>query len=282
MHRVVLREIPLRPNRFGGLAGGIHWIFFTLFVGQVALVWLRLWLPAAPFGDARWPEGVLVVLTAATTLASLTRQLPGQNVVAASLMIAIIGGSLEALGAQAAVPFGPFEYTAEIGQRLFEPLPWAVPLLWLILILNGRGVARLVLRPWRRSRSYGFWLIGLTTLLVVLFDLGLEPFATSVKHYWLWHPTKTAIQWYGAPWVNFFSWAVIILLILVFVTPFLLIKRPGQNAPCYHPLVVWLMLNLLLVTGLAAHRLWPAVLLVSIQSALVAALGMMVAMRERP
>ena len=43
---------------------------------------------------------------------------------------------------------------------------------------------------------------------LVVLDLGLEPFATRVKHYWFWNPTKLGISWYGAPWVNFLGWAI--------------------------------------------------------------------------
>jgi len=68
-----------------------------------------------------------------------------------------------------------------------------------VTILNSRGVARLILRPWRKTRRYGFWLIGLTAALALVFDLGLEPFATRVKSYWLWSPTKLGLSWYGAP-----------------------------------------------------------------------------------
>jgi len=64
---------------------------------------------------------------------------------------------------------------------------------------------RLILRPWRKIRSYGFWLIGLTALLTMLFDLAFDPFASRVKHYWLWVPTKFPLTWQGAPLVNFFK-----------------------------------------------------------------------------
>ncbi len=270
MNQVVLQGIVLRSSRSSGWAPRIHRVLFGLFLLQFGLVWTRLWLPWPLLGSARWPDGLLVVLTTATVVASLTRELPGQNVMLASTIIAFIAGATQSLGALTAIPFGPYTYTEHIGQQLFYPLPWAVPLMWIVVILTSRGVARLALRPWRKTQTYGFRLIGFTTLLVVLLDAGLEPFATSVKHYWLWSPTKLRLDWYSAPWVNFLGWAVTTLLILAFATPSLINKKPRpQPPPEYAPLLVWLLLNFLLATGAAVYHLWPAVGVIALGSLLV-------------
>ena len=270
MNRVVLKDIALRSDRFAGLAPKVHRVLFGLFLLQFTLVWARLWLPWPLLSNVRWPDGLLVVLTTATVLASLTRQLPGQNVMLASIIIAFIAGAVQTVGALTAIPFGPYVYTESIGQQLFHPLPWAVPMMWIAVLLASRGVARLMLRPWRKTQTYGFRLIGLTTLLVVLLDVGLEPFATLVKHYWFWNPTKLKFDWYSTPFVNFCGWAVTALLILAFATPSLINKKPmPQPPPDYSPLVVWVLLNFLFATGAAAHHLWPAVGVVALSSVAV-------------
>ena len=271
MNPVVLKHIAVGSNRFSGLAPKVHRVLFGLFLLQLTLVWARLWLPGLLFGNARWPDGLLLVLTTATVLASLTRQLPGQNVMLASIIIAFIAGVAQTVGALTAIPFGPYVYTEHIGQQLFYPLPWAVPLIWIASMLASRGVARLMLRPWRKTQTYGFRLIGLTILLVLVLDAGLEPFATLVKHYWFWNPTKLKLDWYGAPWVNFLGWAVTALFILAFVTPSLINKKPRpQPPPDYSPLAVWLLLNVLFATGVAVHHLWPAAGLIALGSLVVA------------
>ena len=271
MNRVELKHIALRSRRFSGLAPKLHRVLFGLFLLQFAMVWTRLWLPWPLLGDARWPDGFLVVLTTATLIASLTDQLPGQNVMLASLIIAFIAGAVQSLGALTAIPFGPYVYTERFGQQLFYPMLWAVPFVWIAIILASRGVARQILCPWRKTHNYGFWLIGLTTALVVVLDLGLEPFATHVKHFWFWNPTKFKFDWYGTPWVNFLGWAVTTLLILAFTTPSLINKKPmPEPPPDYAPLVVWLLINLLFATGAAVHHLWPALSLISLSSLIVA------------
>jgi len=270
MKRVAFKGLALRINPFSGWASRVRRALFGLFVAQFAVVWGRLWLPGPLFGQARWPEGLLLVLTAATVIAWLTRQLPGQNVMLAAVIIAVIGGAAQSLGALTGIPFGPYVYTKHIGQQLFHPLPWAVPLMWVTVILVSRGVARLMLRPWRKTQTYGFRLIGLTMLLVVLLDVGLEVFATRVEQYWFWQPTKLQVNWYGAPGINFLGWAVTALLILAFATPALINKKPMPQPPSdYSPLTVWLLLNLLFATGAAAHQLWLAVGLIGLISVAV-------------
>jgi uncharacterized membrane protein len=251
--------MPLGSNRFSGWASKVYQALWGLFLLQFIMVWVRLWLSGPLFGNARWPDGLLLVLAAGVIIASLTRQLPGQNVMLASVIIALIASAIQSLGALTAIPFGPYVYTDLFGQQLFYPLPWAVPLMWITVIFASRGVARLILRPWRKTPNYGFRLIGLTTILVVLLDFGLEPFATSVKRFWLWSPTKLKLDWYGAPGINFLGWAVTTLLILAFATPSLINKKPmPQPPPDYAPLLIWLLLNLLFATGVAVHHLWPA------------------------
>jgi uncharacterized membrane protein len=274
MNRVEFKDLVLRSNRFTGWAPKFHRALFVLFLLQFALVWARLWWPRPLLGSARWPDGLLLVLTAAALIASVTRELPGQNVIQAAVIIGCGGGAAHTLGALTGIPFGSFTYGEAIGQKLFHPLPWTVPLMWISAILASRGVARLLLRPWRKTPNYGYRVIGVTTLLVLLLDAGLEPFATLVKHYWVWDSRLVGPKWCTAPWVNFLGWAVTTLLILAFATPSFINKAPRPRPPPeYSSLVVWLLLNLLFGTGAALYPLWPAVGFVSISSVVVAVLA---------
>jgi uncharacterized membrane protein len=191
-------------------------------------------------------------------VASLAGQLPAQNVMLAAVIIIFIAGGVQTLGALTAIPFGPYIYLPAIGQHLFEPLPWAVPIIWLVAILNARGVGRLILRPWRKTRSYGFWLMGITAAFVVLFDFGLEPYATQVKQLWCWSPTRAGLYWYSTPWPNFIGWAATALLILAFATPSLINKKPVKQPPDFRPLIIWLLVNILFATGVLGRQLWTA------------------------
>jgi bisanhydrobacterioruberin hydratase len=245
------------------------------------IYWLSIFLLAAGFlsaliaagtkSESNWPEAVLLLLATASTLVALARQLPSQNVWLAASIIALIGSVAHFFGATSGIPFGSFLFGSEIGGKFFSTLPWAMPLLWIIAVLNSRGVARLVLRPWRKTRTYGFWLIGLTALFTMLFDDALEPFAAHVKHYWIWTAGGFSLTPSGAPLSNSVGWFIITVLMLAFATPVLINKQLSKrSAPDFHPLAVWLGSILLFAVGTAMNGLWPAIALDGIIALLTA------------
>jgi hypothetical protein len=212
----------------------------------------------APHSWADW-DAVTLVLAAGASVAALNRQLPLQNVLPAALIAATLGAIAHGLSAipDLAVPFGPLIFNPAAGEKLFHAVPWTIPLLWIVAIFNARGTARLILRPWRKVKNYGYWLIGLTAALAVAFDLALEPFACRIRHYWLWQPTKLRLTWQGATPLNFLGWAFVSLLILAFATPSLIRKQPGSSrAPDLHPLILWLGALLWFATSSASAGLW--------------------------
>ena len=244
----------------------LYWVCLVGFLCSFVPVFLQtLRIPVLDAGSG-WATAFLVLTAAVTTMVSLAKQLPAQNVVLAAAIIGIVAGTVEAVGAISGIPFGPFFYAKTSGPRIFNTLPWCVPLVWIAALLGARGVARLILRPWRKSRLYGFRLIGVTAALTLVFDLGIEPFATRVNHYWVWEPTKFAAIWPGTPPTNFLGWLVTSLLILAFVTPVMINKSHKKFPSDLQPLIVWTLLNVLFVTAAVVHQLWASVILIALTS----------------
>jgi uncharacterized membrane protein len=253
----------------------IHLALFVLFLASAAAWGTRL-LNLEFAQEWRWTEATCLLLATASTVVALARRLPAQNVLLACGLIALMGGAVQTLGAATGIPFGAHTYTDSAGWRVFDILPWPMPLMWVVVILNARGVARLILRPWRMSKTYGFRVIGLTCVLAVAFDFALEPFASQVNRFWIWQMPTAVPAWHTAPWSNFLGWLTTSLLILAFVTPGLINKKPVRHPPDYHPLDVWLVLNLIFAAGTATHGLWLATgftLVVSAIAALFAVRG---------
>ena len=248
----------------------VYWILTISLAATFVLVLVTLFTPLELPGNPGWLEALLLSLTVAGTVTALARRLPLQNVLLATFVIAAIGSTAHALGAITSMPFGPFTFSAAAGRKLFDTLPWSIPLIWVAVILNSRGVARLILRPWRKISTYGYWLMGLTTALTVLFDFAFEPFASHVKHYWLWTPTKFPVTWQGAPLSNFLGWLVVSLLIVVLIAPSLINKQPGKrNSPDFHSFAIWLGAILLFGIACAQHGLLSAAMVDGIVAAVV-------------
>jgi uncharacterized membrane protein len=251
-----LPETPFASARDEKLLARGHWVSTFLLAAAFLAALVAILLGA----DTNVPEAWLLLAATVSTLVALTRQLPAQNVLLAAFLTALIGGLAHSLGAAAGLPFGPVLFGAAAGLKLFGTLPWIMPLLWVVAVLNSRGVARLVLRPWRKVRAYGFWLMGLTALFTMLFDAALEPFATHIKHYWIWTAGGFSLLPPDAPVSNPVGWFVVTLLILAFATPVLINKQLSKrSAPEFHSLAVWLGAIVLCGVAAAGHGFWVAV-----------------------
>lgn len=259
MNRVAFKRMPLPRTGLSRAANIVHGVIFFAFLAQAGISIFNQVPNLALFGEARWPDGLLLFLCAATTVASLTRYLPSQNVMLATITVGVLAGGLEVLNAFTGVPFGPRTFTPRMGQHLFYPLPWAMPVLWLVAILNTRGVARLILRPWRNGRNYGLGVIGTAVALMVVFGLCLDPVATQVKSFWVWTPNKSALNWYHAPAITFVSWSVVSLLLLAFATPALINKQPSPSRPHRDALWVWLVMLIWVGASAATQHLWAVI-----------------------
>ncbi|MGC3960705.1 MAG: carotenoid biosynthesis protein [Verrucomicrobiota bacterium] len=247
------------------IAAGLALLSFLLVLGQIVTQTPLL-------GRAGRAEALLVVATAISTLLVQAKQLPGHKVLLTATIVAVLGGGIHAIGRATSMPFGPFSYAEAIGPVWFSSLAWPMPALWIIVVFNARGVARLGLKPWRKTKTYGFWVIGVATVLAVLFSLALDVFATKVTHFWIWLPTKFAFTWHGMPWTNALGWALGTLVLLAFATPFMINKssRSRRLPPDYHPLLVWVLLLGLFGTGAALERLWSAAALCAVTAILSA------------
>ena len=209
-----------------------HYLILTLTLAAAAATLFN------PSGTTSNLDALLLLLATAGSISSLARTLPLQSVLFAAFITALVGGAAHGLSARTGLPFGPLSFGATSGPQLFNTVPTTVLLLWIIVIFNSRGVARLMLRPWRRVKNYGFLLMGLTTLLALAFDVALEPFA-RVKHLWLWQPTKISLTWHGASPLSFLGWTFVSLLILAVIMPYLIRKQPGNpSAPDFAPLAL--------------------------------------------
>ncbi|PTA67487.1 carotenoid biosynthesis protein [Deinococcus arcticus] len=141
-----------------------------------------------------WPEGFPVLGLASTValfLAALAFVWERAGWVRAGLMMAVSFGAglgVEVLGSRTGFPFGVYSYDTAPAPTLLG-VPLIVPLGWFALTLTATCLSGG--RPW------------LAGLLMMLWDIGLEPLMTA-QRYWLWHDPLGL--WAGAPVQNFLGW----------------------------------------------------------------------------
>lgn len=248
------------PTRHPAAAPGWHLPCLLLFLASLGMR-LTLTITGRELPPAwRWADGAFWFLAAATSVAGLARWMPAQNALAAGGILGGFGALVEMVGTGTGFPFGQYEYTQRLGYKIVESVPWPVLFYWIAILLNSRGVARLVLRPWRRTEYYGFWVIFLSAFLSTWLALGAEPFFVHAAVYKNWTGRASAWNWHSVPWTFFLAWPVVSALALAFVTPWLVLKAPLKAPSDYHPLVVWILLAVLFLAGGLLWQCWNATL----------------------
>lgn len=254
--------------------------FLLVWLANVIVSGFGIKLPA----DGVWVEGLLPVTALTTTLLSQRRVLPWQNILALAAIFGAFGYSVMAVCVRTGLPFGPLVFLDADRNPMFDAVPWWIPALWVVLIVNARGVARLALFRWRTSRNFGLLVIGATCLLVVLVVLGLEPVATQTKRYWVWTSGRSVISWswYGTPVASFLSWAICTLVLLIATVVWSINKRPVPVVPYFQPVAVWGLLTIWLGISNWVEQRWAAVGVLSAQWLIILALAWMSRGRAAP
>ena len=122
----------------------------------------------------------------------------------AFLAVYAVSLASELMGTGWGVPFGPYSYTSLLGPKWFELVPLLIPLSWFTM-----GWACWTLARQHRS---GTMAVLLATVLLVSWDLLLDPAMSKVTSYWVW---GEAGSYYGMPWMNLFGWGVTGLLLFI-------------------------------------------------------------------
>ena len=167
--------------------------------------------------------------------------------------------SSELSGTTVGLPFGEYRYSGGLGAKWFGHVPFVIPLSWFYMAVPSYGLARAALP----GTASGVKRILFASLLLLSWDLCLDPAMSHATTYWIWGEPGS---YYGMPWLNLFGWYVTGLA-LMSALALLDADEWVEKLP-----LRWLggfyALNILLPLGMAAAAgLWGAV------AATLAALG---------
>jgi hypothetical protein len=147
-------------------AARAHRPAFIVFLGLWIIYLAVLATPAESLRMQHVVEALFLVSAAAMTLIHVARRLPFEHVLIIALLV----------GAAACVLFfgqddshiGTLGIPVLSEWKEFGLVPFALPLIWVANIVGARGTVEFLLRRWREHRYYGFWLIGMASLLAAV------------------------------------------------------------------------------------------------------------------
>jgi len=170
-------------------------------------------LAAAPQAAAAYGWILLLapraqILVAFLALALLLTRRVGARWVAAFVAVYALSLASELSGTTLGVPFGPYQYTPALGAKWFGHVPLLIPLSWFFMALPSYALARR--RFASRQQLVPRVLVG--SLLLLSWDLSLDPAMSLVTSFWVW---GTRGPYYGMPLLNLAGWYVTGLLLMV-------------------------------------------------------------------
>jgi uncharacterized membrane protein len=184
-------------------------LFFT--IGRITMADIACWpVPAElrSFVEICLQTGdpILILLAFANTHLHAARQWSSAIARRWGLIVLVCAFGIETLGAITGFPFGDYRYTDRFGPVL-GVVPLVIPLAWHVVATNALFVIRAAAPHASRLAE-----AALAGLLCALYDFVLEPFATTVKHYWIW--TGGTI-----PPLNYAAWFVLSGLLVRLFAP---------------------------------------------------------------
>ena len=212
------------------------------------------------------------VILAGLVMFDFLRRHTGWKWVTAFVALYAISLTSELLGTTYGIPFGTYSYSAALAPMWLDRVPGGIPLSWFYMSLPSYAIATHMLRG--RSSIPGK--IGIASLILLAWDLALDPAMSSATKYWEWGETG---PYYGMPMLNLLGWYVTGVVLMGALA---LLDRDAwiERLP-----VRWLIAfygaNLLLALGIsAAAGLWLALAItvttltvIAVTSSLVSARG---------
>jgi uncharacterized membrane protein len=111
---------------------------------------------------------------------------------------ALLSGFLfELTGVRTGFPFGQYQYT-EVLQPQISGVPVAISISWVLVVFSSYFLIS------KHTDNKLFAVIA-SGVLVLAFDILLEPFAAFINKFWLWRGDSV-------PWNNYLSWFLISVL----------------------------------------------------------------------
>lgn len=139
-----------------------------------------------------------------------------QKSVFITIPVMIVSGYLlEYIGVKTSFPFGSYIYTDTLQPQIFG-VPLAISLSWVVVVAGSYLIISSV-------KSFNLFAVVIySSVLVLAFDLLLEPFASFINGYWIWTFSFVPIQ-------NYISWFAVAAVFTVILEKYLVPLTGGER-----------------------------------------------------
>jgi putative membrane protein len=172
-----------------------HYIVFVLGIFYLVGIIIHL-LPVTQHLALSLTEPQLLLVNSAL-LGWLVYQQRSTRFIFWFLFAFVFSVSLEMIGVKTGLIFGEYYYGDTMNLKILR-VPVVIGLNWVILILGGYALARLL--------SKGIVAVLLSGIIVVLFDFVMEPVA-MILDYWQWEGNSIPLQ-------NYVAWFLITIILV--------------------------------------------------------------------
>jgi uncharacterized membrane protein len=131
------------------------------------------------------------------------------------MLAACIGFVSEIVGVHTGMIYGTYHYTSTLGLSILG-VPLAMLAAWFVLLSYSWFVATSVVHSLMRARI-------VAALLMVAFDLVIDPVAIGPMHLWVWDDSG---PYHGIPLYNFAGWFSVSLVTFLFVRERITVSAP--------------------------------------------------------
>jgi putative membrane protein len=119
----------------------------------------------------------------------------------------------EHVGTGYGIPFSGYGYSGLLGYKVGGRVPWLIPVSWFLMALPSYVIARHFLDS--PSLRHRLGRVVAAAMLLVVWDLSLDPAMSYLTTYWLWDTPGR--YYYGMPLVNLAGWLLTGLVIMAFL-----------------------------------------------------------------
>jgi putative membrane protein len=127
--------------------------------------------------------------------------------------ILALSWAVEVIGSRTGIPFGTYSYTDILGPQILD-VPLQIPLGWLMMLPPSWAVAQAI-----ASRIKPHWefpaFVGISALAMTAWDLFLDPMMVTWEM-WDWDSPGS---YFGIPWINYFGWMLVSVLLTILIRP---------------------------------------------------------------